>query len=45
MFLLIAQLAEIRKAKVARMLCDIGDAVTVIQGRAFELPSIEYVSF
>ncbi|XP_026739825.1 peroxidase-like [Trichoplusia ni] len=36
-----AQLAEIRKAKVARMLCDIGDAVTVIQGRAFELPSID----
>lgn len=43
MFLFIAQLGEIRKANVARMLCDIGDAVTVIQRRAFELASIEYV--
>ena len=42
-FLLTAQLQEIRKATVARLLCDIGDGVTEVQPRAFELPAEEYV--
>ncbi|KAG6457894.1 hypothetical protein O3G_MSEX010552 [Manduca sexta] len=33
-----AELGEIRKITASRMLCDVGDSVTEIQPRAFELP-------
>ncbi|PZC78259.1 hypothetical protein B5X24_HaOG202331 [Helicoverpa armigera] len=38
-----AQLAEIRKATAARMLCDIGAGITEVQPRAFELPGSDNV--
>ncbi|KAG6457899.1 hypothetical protein O3G_MSEX010545 [Manduca sexta] len=37
------QLCEIRKITTARMLCDIGDSVSEIQPRAYELAGDEYV--
>lgn len=40
-FFLAAQLAEIRKATAARMMCDIGDSVTEIQPEAFKMISNE----